>query len=112
MSELTEYEKERLARIAENKKLLQQLQLDTASRASRDGTPEIKPKPVKRKAPSDAKVARSIAQQPVSTIRTRSRTERTASLASRDPEAARRKQEKEEEEEQQRLLEVKKAKHE
>lgn len=110
MSDLTEYERERLARIAENKKLLQSLQIDRDSRASRDGTPELKPKVVKRKA---AAPSRRVKTEPAEGLRvsTRSRTQRTASLATRDPEAAKRKMEEEEEEERQALLAAKELKH-
>jgi len=110
MSDLTEYERERLARIAENKKLLQSLQIDRDSRVSRDGTPEIKAKAVKRKAAAPAKRVKS---EPTEGLRvsTRSRTQRTASLVARDPAAAKRKMEEEEEEERQALLAARKAKH-
>lgn len=108
MSELTEYEQERLARIAENKKLLQQLQLDRDSRVSRDGTPEIKPKRKPAAAPRRVKAEPS---EPLR-VSTRSRTQRTASLAATDPAAAKRKIEQEEEEERQAIIAAKKAKHE
>lgn len=109
MSDLTDYERERLARIAENKKLLQSLQIDRDSRVSRDGTPEIKPKR-KAPAPSAAKRAKTEPREGLR-VSTRSRTQRTASLAVRDPEAARRKVEEEEEEERQALIAARELKH-
>lgn len=107
MSDLTEYERERIARIAENKKLLQSLQIDRDSRVSRDGTPEIKPKAVKRKAAAPVKREATQGLR----VSTRSRTQRTASLAARDPEAAKRKVEEEEEEERLALEAARKARH-
>lgn len=108
MSELTEYEKQRLAQIAKNKELLQSLQIDRDSRRSRDGTPEGKPKSQKPAAPR-----RRAPPAPIEPLRvsTRSRTVRTAALASVDPEAAKRKREEEELEEQKAEAARKQAKH-
>jgi hypothetical protein len=111
MSDLTEYEKERLARIAENKKLLQSLQIDRDSRASRDGTPDEAKAKAKRKATTTTRRVKTDFSEPLR-VSTRSRTQRTASLMATDPEAAKRKQEEEEEQEKQAILLAKRVKHE